>query len=292
MKFTVKQWCLFMFFISMLGHAQLTDLARLEYSFIPQSESDDRYTRLRALLNFPIKLKASNYLILGAEFNNIILDLEEDYPFDTNKLDEVYVIDFNLAYTFKWNKKWRAGFKFNPRIASTLSQSITSNDIFLNGGIFAINDKTKDTRLEHPYRLILGLTFNTTTGIPFPLPFISYFRKINDFWSYNAGVPKSNLKYTINKKNKIQAFVGLDGYLANIQDPIMVNGQTVKEISLSVIVGGLGYEYLFTKHLVGYLYTGYTFRLNNVLRDRNRDEVFKLDDVNAFYLRTGIKFKI
>ena len=31
-----------------LSHAQLTDLARLEYSFIPSSRSEDQYTRLRA----------------------------------------------------------------------------------------------------------------------------------------------------------------------------------------------------------------------------------------------------
>jgi hypothetical protein len=274
------------------AHSQLTDLARLEYSFIPQSESEDQYTRLRGLINFPIKLKKSTYLVVGAEFNNIILNLEEDYPFDIDRLDNIFVIDLNLAYTFKWNPKWRAGFKFNPRIASTLTQNVSKDDIFLNGGVFAIRDKTKDKTIKHPFRLIVGLTYNATTGVPFPLPFISYFRRINEKWTYNAGVPKSNIKYALTKKDLLQTFVGLDGYLANIQDPIEIRGQLANEISLSVIVGGLGYEHLFTKHLVGYLFSGYTFRLNNVLRNNDRDEVFKLDDVNAFYLRTGIKFKI
>ena len=73
---------------------------------------------------------------------------------------------------------------------------------------------------------------------------------------------------------------------------ILVNGQNANNISLSVIVGGLGYEYCFTKHLVAYLYSGYTFRLNNILRNDDRDEVFRLNQRNAFYLRTGIKFKI
>ncbi|GAL81703.1 hypothetical protein JCM19274_548 [Algibacter lectus] len=40
------------------------------------------------------------------------------------------------------------------------------------------------------------------------------------------------------------------------------------------------------------MYTGYTVRLNNVIRSKNRDEIFKLDDINAFYLRSGLKFKI
>lgn len=273
-------------------YAQLTDLVRLEYSFIPQSKSDDSYNRLRALLNYPIETKKDCYLIIGAEYNRVILNLEEDYPFDTSALNRIHIIDLNLGYTFKWNDRWRVGLNFNPRIASTLTRKLGSDDYFLNGGVFLIHDRRDDTSLKRPYRLILGLTYNATTGIPFPLPFISYFRNINENWSFNAGVPKSNLKYTINTKNSLQAFVALDGYLAHIQDKYAIGNQEVDHISLSVAVGGLGYEYLFTKNLVGYLYTGYTFRLNNVLRDENRDEVFKLDEINAFYLRTGIKFKI
>jgi len=272
--------------------AQLTDLARLEYSFIPQSKSEDQYTRLRALLNYPIEFKEDTYFIIGAEYNNVILNLEENYPFDTSGLSDIHVIDLNLGYTFKWNEKWRLGLKLNPRIASTLTKRIESDDFFLNGGVFVINDRLDDTSLQRPFRLILGLTYNATTGIPFPLPFVSYYREINEKWSFNAGVPKSNIKHSLNDHNNIQAFVGLDGYLAHLQEPSIINGESVDQISLSVALGGLGYEYLFSKHLVGYLYTGYTFRLNNVLRNKNRDEVFKLDDVNAFYLRTGIKFKI
>ncbi|TBN06908.1 hypothetical protein EYD45_01710 [Hyunsoonleella flava] len=275
-----------------LGHTQLTDLARLEYSFIPQSKSEDDYNRLRALINYPIEIKKDAYLVVGAEYNRVILNLEENYPFNTAGLRRIHIIDLNLGYTFKWNENLRIGMKFNPRIASTLTKSIVSDDIFLNGGLFVINDRRDDTSLKRPYRLILGLTYNATTGIPFPLPFVSYFRQINDKWSFNAGVPKSNIKYAVDDRNDIQAFIGLDGYLAHLQEPSVINGQSIDHISLSVVVGGLGYEYLFSKHLVGYLYTGYTFRLNNVLRNENRDEVFKLDEINAFYLRTGIKFKI
>ena len=280
------------FFVCQFSTAQLTDIARLEYSFIPQSKSEDQYTRLRALFNYPIEIKEDSYLILGAEYNRIFLNLEENYPFDTSILDRIHVIDLNISYTFKWNENLRVGVKFNPRIASTLNKSLTSDDYFMNGGVFFINDRTKDESLNRPYRLILGLTYNATTGLPFPLPFVSYYRAINEKWSFNAGVPKSNLKYTFNEKNNLQVFVGLDGYLAHLQEPAVINGQNVDHISLSVAIGGLGYEYCFTKHLAAYMYTGYTLRLNNVLRNKNRDEVFKLDDLNAFYLRTGLKFKI
>ncbi len=292
---TIWNTCLGIFLCCLLSQsvaAQLSDLARLEYSFIPKSDSEDQYTRIRALVNFPIETAEDCYLIIGAEYNRIILNLEDEYPFDKSLLETISVIDLNLGYTFKTGEKWRLGFKFNPRIASTLTGKLTSDDFFLNGGVFAIKDRTKDERIKRPYRLILGLTYNATTGIPIPLPFISYYRRVNENWSFSAGVPKSNLKYFLNERNMIQTFVGFDGYFANLQTPQLINGKQVKNISLSVIVAGLGYEHCFTKHLVAYLYSGYTFRLNNVLRDDNRDEVFKLDDVNAFYLRTGLKFKI
>ncbi len=272
--------------------AQLTDLARVEYSFIPKSKSEDQYTRLRFALNYPIKTKEDCYIVVGAEYNSIFLNLEDDYPFDVENLDLVHIVDLNLGYTFKAKKNWRVAFNFNPRIASTLTQSITGDDFFLNGGVFFIKDEKWNTNLKRPYSLILGLTYNATTGIPFPLPFINYSRDIDDKWGFSLGVPKSSLKYYINSKNSLQIFGSLDGYFANVQERFTIDNQSVDRVSLSVLVGGLGYDYKFTKHLVWYLYSGYTFRLNNVLRDEKRNEVFKLDDLNAFYLRTGLKFKI
>ncbi|MDY2588400.1 DUF6268 family outer membrane beta-barrel protein [Winogradskyella aquimaris] len=271
--------------------AQLTDLARLEYSFIPSTRSEDQYTRLRALINYPIQVDDKDYFIIGGEYNRIILNLEDNYPFNVGLLEQIHIIDLNLAYTFKSDSKWRFGFKINPRIASTLTKTLTFDDVFLNGGAYMVKDRT-DSDIKRPYRLILGLTYNTTAGVPFPLPFISYYRRINEKWSFNAGVPKSNVKHFFNYKNMLQVFAGLDGYFAHVQEPTIVNGRSIDNISLSVAVGGIGYEYCFTKNLVAYSYIGYTFRLNNVLRNDARDEVFRLNNLNAFYLRTGIKFKI
>ncbi|TXD50114.1 hypothetical protein ES045_02745 [Polaribacter sp. IC073] len=281
-----------MLFTSFFANAQLTDLARLEYSFIPKNNSEDQYTRIKALVNYPIEVKEDSYIILGAEYNRIILNLKDEYPFDTSSFETLTVIDFNIAYTYKMNKDWRIGFKITPRLASTLTERITKDDLFLNGGVFFVNDRTNETSLKRPYRLILGLTYNTTTGLPFPLPFVSYYRRVNEKWSFSAGVPKSNIKYRFNENRNLQAFIGLDGYFANLQRPTTVLNKEANTVSLSLLITGLGYEYLLSKHLVVYAYGGYTLRLSNVLRDKDRENVYTLDDVNTFYLRTGIKFKI
>lgn len=278
-------------YISISAKAQLTDLARLEYSFIPKRNSGDQYTRIRALLNYPIKVKEESYFVVGAQYNRIFLNLRDDYPFDQSFLETLTILDLNLGYTFKMNTKWRAAFKLTPRLASTLNGKITGNDLFLNGGVFFIKDRTKAKDVK-PYRLILGLTYNTTAGIPFPLPLISYYKAVNEKLSYTVGIPKMNVKYKLNAKNNLQTFVALDGYFAHLQRPTSVLGERVDNISLSVVASGIGYEHLLTKHLIYYAYTGYTLRLNNVLRNDNRDNIFTLDNLNSFYLRTGIKFKI
>ena len=289
----MKKLILFVFLLmSFLSNAQLTDLARLEYSFIPKNKSEDQYTRIRALVNYPIKIKEDSYFVIGSEYNHIFLNLNDTYPFDTSSLEAITVIDLNLAYTHKLNDIWRVAYKVSPRLASTLNDKITSEDLFMNGGIFFIKDRTKITTIRKPYRLILGLTYNTTAGIPFPLPLISYFSEINEKWSYTVGVPKMNVKYRFDEKKNLQAFVGLDGYYAHLQRPTSIQGKQVDNISLSLIVAGLGYEYSLSKYLVLYSYAGYTLRLNNVLRNADRENVFTLDDVNAFYLRTGIKFRL
>ena len=273
-------------------YAQLTDLARLEYSYIPKGNSEDSFNRFRGLVNYPIKTKEDCYLVIGGEYSRIALNIEDNYPFNTSNLKRLHVMDFNVAYTFKLKSGWRLGAKISPRIASTLTHKLSGDDFFLNGGVYAINDRTKDESKNKPYRLILGLTYNSTTGIPLPLPFVSYYRRINEKWSFNLGVPKTNVKYFFSEHSIVQTFVGIDGYSANVQDAIAIGGKEVDNISLSVILAGLGYEYCFTDHFIWYAYSGYTLSMSNRLRDENRDEVYRLDNVNTFYLRTGIKFKI
>ncbi|WP_034057216.1 DUF6268 family outer membrane beta-barrel protein [Lacinutrix jangbogonensis] len=274
------------------AYAQLTDLARFEYSYIPKGDSEDSFNRFRGLVNYPIKTKEDCYLVVGGEYSRIALDIKDHYPFRTSNLSRLHIIDLNVGYTFKLESGWRLGAKITPRIASTLRHKITGDDILLNGGVYAINDRTKDESVDKPYRLILGLTYNSTIGIPLPLPFVSYYRRVNEHWSFNLGVPKTNVKYLFSEHSILQTFVGIDGYFANIQDPIIIDSNQADHISLSIVVAGFGYEYCFTDHLVWYAYSGYTLSMNNQLRDDNREEVYKLDNVNAFYLRTGIKFKI
>ncbi len=51
-----------------LASAQLNDLARVDFTILPAGNSDIEYNRIRALFNYPIKLKKEGtYLFLGLD---------------------------------------------------------------------------------------------------------------------------------------------------------------------------------------------------------------------------------
>ncbi|MEJ6793082.1 MAG: hypothetical protein QNK89_10230 [Lacinutrix sp.] len=151
---TVKFFLIILFIVGFQSaYAQLTDLVRLEYSYIPKSNSEDSFNRFRGLVNYPIKTSEDCYLVVGGEYSRIAFDIEDNYPFNASNLSRLHVIDLNVGYTFKLKSGWRFGAKISPRIASTLRHKITGDDLLLNGGVYAINDKTKDENINKPYRL-------------------------------------------------------------------------------------------------------------------------------------------
>lgn len=278
--------------------AQLTDLARIEYTYFPQSDSDNSFRRFRSFINVPLKLSEGTYLVPGFEYRNVNLKFEDETPFSRSNLDRFESFSFSMGYTTKLNNKWRLGAQVAARATSNFSTGeLLKNDVIYTGAVYFINDKTR-SGLDKPWRLILGGRLDTESGRPFPLPFVNYYREFHPDWSFVLGVPKSNIKRYLGNEQKhiLQAFVTLDGFYANIQNNVSIIDQelfnTAESISMTVVLSGLGYEFKFTDHLVFYLYAGYTLVNDIRLRDGDREDVFQVNDANTFYGRSGIKFKI
>jgi len=280
--------------------AQLTDLARLEYTYIPQGNSDNVVTRFRVFANYPIQLGwEGSFLIPGVEYRNLNFDIDDPMPFDLATLGSFQSFRASLAYTFKMKRNWRFGAKVGLEVASNFEEStVESRDMRFSGEIYMIKDRTGD-EFEKPNRLILGLQYSTNAGRPFPIPIINYFRRFHPDWSYSLGSPKTNLKHTFGttQKHSLQSYVTLDGFFSNIQNDLVITNPdnsitTADNISMTIILGGLGYEYSFTKHLLFYFYGGHTIFNEIRLRDRSRNNLFTINEENTFYLRSGIKFKI
>ncbi len=278
---------------------QTTDIARLEYLYIPFSKSDNDIARYRALLQLPIPVGAAKeeYLVIGLQYRYVELGIEDDEIFTASQLEQlqsVQRIEAYLGYVFKVNDNWRIGVRGGARINSNLVGSLVGDDIIYETAVYAINDR-KNADIPKPYRLIFGLNYSTTPGRSFPLPMINYFRQFHPDWTYTIGVPKSNIRRYLNRSHKdaIQAFGTLDNFFGNIQNNLVIPGTTVKgeNVSMTNVLFGIGYEHFFTDHLLFYTYAAHSVHNEFRIRDNERETAYVINDDNTFYFRGGIKFR-
>lgn len=269
---------------------QTPDLFRLEYTVIPDNDFGIQTNRYRALINAPIKLSTENYFVVGMEYNRYEFEIERELPFEYNNLERLHIIDLNLGYTFLMNPTWRIVGVLTPRISSNIERGLDNNDLRLNASLVFWKEEKE---LEKPYRLILGLSYNSATGLPFPLPLINYYKRFQKNWSYTLGIPRSDFKFYIKDKHVLETAVFLDGYFVNIQSNIALPGNTLgAAISLSALVGAVGYQYKITKEISLYAMAGYSILQEGLIRDGDRGRAFTLNDEGNFYFRTGFKIGI
>ncbi|MBT8184424.1 MAG: hypothetical protein KJN76_06270, partial [Eudoraea sp.] len=241
-----KTLSLYLFlFLGVLVFSQSTDIIRAEYTVLPKTDTDIDVARYRFLINVPIKLVNNKYLVTGAEYNLIDFDGSDSFTIDIRELNTLHIIDLNLGYITKWNENWRFVGIFSPRIASNFVKSLSIDDFRLNLTATLWKEKMN---IEKPFRLVLGLTYNSTTGLPVPLPLISYYKRFHPNWSYTLGIPRMNFKYHINPRHTLQTALLLDGYFVNSQNDILLPDDNLgSSISLSALVGAFGYQYNITK---------------------------------------------
>ncbi len=280
---------------SAISYAQLSDLVRVDYTAMPGSSSDIKFNRTRVLFNYPIKLKKEKtYLFLGLDFTNINTTIADNTSFDNSELDNFRILDLNIGYTSPLKNDWRLGVRVTPGISSNLSSSeLGIQDVVFSSDVIFIKDKTKDENAAKPWRLILGVSYSGNRGFPFPLPFINYYKKFHDKWSYNLGVPRMDLKYHFNEKHKIKLYSEIDGFTVNLQQGILIDNSTKAEsINVSLILTGLQYEFQLTKYLRFYAKSAYIINDSFNFRDSSRDNIREFENSTKLYLRTGLRFKI
>ncbi len=280
--------------ISTISYAQLSDLAKIDYTKLPKGTSDVGYDRLRGLFNYPIKVNDGGFFLIGLDYSKIELSFDNNIDaFDINAIEDFQLLDLNIGYTFKMNENWRFGARFTPGFSSNLVKELSFEDVVFSGDIVFIKDKKNDENLKKPYRLILGISYSGNRGIPFPIPFISYYRKFHPNWSYKFGIPKSNLQYHLSKKSRFKVIAELDGFTSNIQGGLLVNGDELADkANMVIIIGGLRYEYKFTDHIELYFNIAHIMSSSAKLKDRKNKTVISVNKSNIYYFRSGIRFKI
>lgn len=296
----VVKWTALVFFIGMVSwaNAQETDLStKVEYTYFPQNDSENSFRRFRARINYPIQLGERSYLIPGVEYRNVELKYDDNAPFLTKNLERFQSFTARMTYTFGLKNDWRFAVRAGVQMTSNFADlHFVPEDVIYIGGVYLIKDRSKE-EVDLPWRIVFGIRYSTKSGRPFPLPVINYFRTINEHWEYTLGVPKTKLTYLFDRKNRLIAFAELDGFYANIRNPISFTNENgdlkhAEDITMTVVLGGLGYEHYFTKHILIFAYAGYTI-LNDIrLRNKDKEDVYTINDRNSFYSRIGIEFKL
>ena len=271
--------------------SQSTDIFRFEYLNIPENDTGIKTQRYKMLFNLPIRLSdKKNYLITGAEYNRFDVGYSREFPFDKSELIRFHVVDLNVGYLSKWNENWNLVTILTPRLASNFTDGVMTDDFFINA---TASFWKESPDAEKPFRIVLGLSFNSTTGLPIPLPVVSYYRRFHPKWSYTLGIPKTNFKYHLGKKHTLEMALFLDGYFINIQDDIpLPDGQLASRISLSALLTTIGYQYNISKRMSFFAMAGRSIEQEGILRNDDRGNVFLLNDESNLYLRTGFKISI
>lgn len=271
--------------------AQSTDVLRLEYLNIPENDTGIKTQRYKFLFNLPIKLnEKKDYLVTGFEYNRFDVGFSQNFPFDQSELNRFHVVDFNLGFITKWNENWNFVGLLTPRLASNFTNGAQTEDFFLNATATFWKENMK---VDKPFRLVLGLSYNSTTGLPVPLPLVSYYRRFHPKWSFTLGIPRSKFEYHPSPKHTLGFSLLLDGYFINVQNDIALpDGQAGSKISLSALVGAFGYQYNISKRMAFFALAGRSISQEGVLRNNKRGNVFLLNNEANFYIRTGFKIGI
>ncbi len=272
------------------GYAQSPDIFRVEYMLMPKNNADAELSRIKFVANIPFKVREIDNVIVGAEYNYLAYEIGGDTPFDNTGLENLHIVDLNLAYVFKYNQDWRFIGVVTPRLSSTLTNSLENGDVSVNITIGVFKDRQN---IEKPMRLVLGLAYNSTVALRIPLPIIYYEKRFHPNWTYVVGVPKTGLKYHLKKNHMIQTEFILDGYFVNLQNNIILpNTGFASSISSSAALFTVGYQYNITKNMSFYGYAGHTLFQDGVLRDKDRNDIFTLNDEPSLYFRTGFRIGI
>ncbi|PSG86314.1 hypothetical protein [Aurantibacter aestuarii] len=272
--------------------AQTSDLLRVEYLNIPNNNSKNSIQRFRGFFQLPLKINENDYFVVSGDYRTTNLEFNNNIPFETKDLENIQRIEATLGYVHRTEGDWIYAGNAGLRLASNFVGKMVSDDYIYVANVYAIRDRTRKEDVEKPSRLILGLNYTTTPGRDFPLPIINYYKEFHPNWTYTLGVPKTNVRYKIDDKNHVQTFVTLDNFHANIQKNLIVDNKLAEHISMTTILGGVGYEHYFTDHLLYYAYLAYTISNDHRLRDNDREDIYTFEDQPSVYLRTGLKFKI
>src|SRR5690606_9891721 len=125
--------------------SQTTDLARVEYLYLPFSKSANSINRYRALIQAPIPLdkEKKRIFVIGVEYRYVDINIEDPTDvtaFNNHLVTSTQQLDGYLGYVWKHNEDWRFGVKAGIKIQTDWEGSLVGDDFIYEVGAYIIND--------------------------------------------------------------------------------------------------------------------------------------------------------
>lgn len=283
----MKKVSILLLFMVSWSYAQETDNIYIQSEFFPSYDVANIY-RLKAGLDIPVINNLTEKFTVGGKLQNTSFSfVDEDVPFETDEIETFN--SFSLRFTYERNLRndWRIFAMQESEVSSNFrDDNIASDDLFFNAMLTLSKYNGRDNSL-----LTFGAAYDIKYGLYYPIPIISYARRINDNWAYKIGVPDSRVKYSLGKSHHFEGFATLTGFTGNINDELEVYKEdysgTLRQTSVLL---GLGYNVDFWEKLTATVQGGYTAYNRMQIQDYSDDEIYDFDMSNSFYFNVGLKY--
>ncbi|PTN09040.1 DUF6268 family outer membrane beta-barrel protein [Mangrovibacterium marinum] len=242
-----------------------------------KSESDARFEQYginAKLLTIPIQQGQKGVFMLRGSYDLARIDINNQLMMP-HRLEQFHSAGLMLTY---FKRLQKTGWSFTglliPQLNSNFSQSLNSNDFYLNAAALLSYSATPRSRLT------FGLTYASTLGFPAPIPIISYWKSWADRWEMNLGFPRLGITRRLNDKNKLALLADLNGYNGNIghgiADDRFTAGRVAKRISYVDVITGLEWLHKFDHYQLR-LKTSYAVYRKFQLQTDDYDTAWEFD---------------
>ena len=275
---------------NIVSSQQLGNFFNIGHTYSPSTDDFDlNSTKLK--FNIPVKLE-KGYLTNSFGIDYTTINYNQDYPFNTEEIDNFYSISYGLSYAYPLKKKWNLIARVNPTIASNLEGKLTSEDFLLNGALLA--SKNWGT-FKKGSTLTFGLAYAAISGRPGVFPFINFKQRINEQFSYELGFPNMSFKYNLNTKNSFKIGLKQQGFNINLSgnNGPVIDGEEAQKLRSRNLLTDFEYSYKISNIWRLNTSIGYSLTNRYVLANEDRVSIFNFNvDKRRAFFTVGLSYSL
>ncbi len=211
---------------------------------------------------------------------------------DASAYENIHDLKLGVEYRYDINTSWSANLMFSPTISSSLSESISEEDLILSS--WATLSKSWGNKNKQA-SLAFGVGYGPYFGKPQVIPIISFRKKINERWDYTLEVPRVNLSYRINERHEISSegiFKGLFGNVSSEVDVPEVGSLQNTKLQYNSLDIGLKYKYRIQPNWTTVIKLGYSPWNQLTIFDEKNNKIYDFEASSSLFISMGLNYNL